>query len=377
MKTAGIYIHIPFCENKCNYCDYYCLANQNSDIGIFIKMLHKEIERTAREHEENWLFDTIYFGGGSPTLLSSKSINDILHKLKNNFNTAANIEVTLEVNPGEIETKELSSFKEFGVNRLSIGFQSLHEDLLHTLSRTHTRNDCFKTFENARVAGFNNISIDMLYNIPVQSVENWLKDLNIVISLEPDHIATYPLTIEEDTVLSKQINLGEISPVPEEIEFKMFTQCTQLLTESGFTQYEVAHFSKMGKECRHNQHYWNLEPYLAFGPSAHGYDGKKRWWNVSSLDEYLNALSNNKNSVSGFETLSSSDRFNEAVIYGLRTRGGISTEILHKHKNHGLIEASVKRWEKYLDISSDAIRMKPGNYHLADEIVSEMLTSDC
>ena len=377
MKTAGIYIHIPFCENKCNYCDYYCLENQNSDIGIFVKMLQKEIELTASEYEENWLFDTIYFGGGSPTILSSKSINDILHQLKNNFNTAANIEVTLEMNPGEMTKDKLLSLKSSGVNRLSLGFQSLHEDLLHTLSRTHNRNDCFKTFENARVAGFNNISIDMLYNIPGQSVESWLKDLSIVINLKPDHIATYPLTIEEGTALSQQINSGEISPVPEEIELKMFTQCTQLLTESGFTQYEVAHFSKMGKECRHNQHYWNLEPYLAFGPSAHGYDGKKRWWNVSSLDEYLNALSKNKNSVSGLETLSSSDRFNEAVIYGLRTNGGISTAVLQKHKHNGSIEASLKRWGKYLDISSDAIRMKPGNYHLADEIVSEMLISDC
>jgi len=377
MKTAGIYIHIPFCENKCNYCDYYCLENQNSDIGIFVEMLLKEIELTASKHVENWLFDTIYFGGGSPTLLSFQSINDILHQLKTNFNTASNIEVTLEINPGETTKDRLLSLKSLGINRLSLGFQSLHEDLLHTLSRTHNRNDCFKTFENTRIVGFDNISIDMLYNIPGQSVESWLKDLSIVINLKPDHIAIYPLTVEEDTILSKQINSGEISPVREEIELKMFTQCTQLLTESRFTQYEVAHFSKMGKKCRHNQHYWNLEPYLAFGPSAHGYDGKIRWWNVSSLDEYLNALSNNKKPISGFETLSSSDRFNESVIYGLRTNGGISTAVLQKHKHTGLIEASVKRWRKYLDISNDAICMKPGNFHLADEIVSEMLISDC
>ena len=132
-----------------------------------------------------------------------------------------------------------------------------------------------------------NISIDMLYNIPGQSVEIWLKDLTIVSTLKLDHIAIYPLTLEEGTVLFQQMNSGEISPVPEETELQMFTQGSQFLTDSGFTQYEVAHFSKMGKKCRHNQHYWNLEPYLAFGPSAHGYDGKKRWWNVSSLDEYL------------------------------------------------------------------------------------------
>jgi oxygen-independent coproporphyrinogen-3 oxidase len=216
----------------------------------------------------------------------------------------------------------------------------------------------------------------MLYNIPGQSVENWLKDLSIVINLKPNHIATYPLIIEEDTVLFKQISAGKISPVPEKTELKMFTHGCQLLTESEYTQYEVAHFSKMGKECRHNQHYWKLEPYLAFGPSAHGYDGKKRWWNVSSLDEYLSALSKNKTPVSGFETLSSSDKFNEAVIYGLRTNEGISTSVLQKHEHNGLIEASLQKWGNYLDISSDAIRMKPGHYHLADEIISEMMMSD-
>ena len=376
MKTAGIYIHIPFCKSKCNYCDYYSLEKREKDIPGFVEMLMREIEFTAKDHNKDWIFNTIYFGGGSPALLSSKSIHDILHQLIYQFNTAENIEVTLEVNPDETTGDNLLSLKNSGVNRLSLGFQSLNEGLLHTLSRTHNPDDCITIYNDSRKAGFDNISIDMLYNIPGQSIENWLKDLTIVSTLKPDHIAIYPLTLEEGTVLFQQMNSGKISLVPEKTELQMFTQGSQFLTDSGFTQYEVAHFSKMGKECQHNQHYWNLEPYLAFGPSAHGYDGKKRWWNVSSLDEYLSALSKNKNPVSGFETLSYSDRFNEAVIYGLRTNEGIPTAVLQKHEHNGSIESSLKKWGNYLDISSDAIRMKPGHYHLADKIASEMMMSD-
>ena len=213
----------------------------------------------------------------------------------------------------------------------------------------------------------------MVYNIPGQSVEVWLKDLTIVSTLKPDHIATYPLTLEEGTVLFQQMNSGEISPVPEETELQMFTQGSQFLTDSGFTQYEVAHFSKPGKECQHNQHYWNLEPYLAFGPSAHGYDGKKRWWNVSSLDDYISKLSRNEKPVSGFETLSYTDRFNEAVMYGLRTNKGISIEILQKFKSKVYLESSLDKWKSHLDVSKETIRIRPGYYHLVDEICTNML----
>ena len=376
MKTAGIYIHIPFCKNKCNYCDYYSLEKREKDIPGFVEMLMREIEFTAKDHNKDWIFNTIYFGGGSPALLSSKSMNDILHQLKNHFNTAANIEVTLEVNPNDTTGDKLLSLKNSGVNRLSLGFQSLNEGLLYTLSRTHNPDDCITIYNDSRKTGFDNISIDMLYNIPGQSVENWLKDLTIVYTLKPDHIAIYPLTLEENTLLFQQMNSGGISPVPEETELQMFTQGSQFLTESGFTQYEVAHFSKMGKKCQHNQHYWNLEPYLAFGPSAHGYDGKKRWWNVSSLDDYISKLSRNEKPVAGFETLSYTDRFNEAVMYGLRTNKGISTEILQKFKSKVYLESNLNKWKSHLDVSKETIRIRPGHYHLVDEICTDMIAID-
>ena len=305
MKAAGIYIHIPFCKSKCNYCDYYSLEKRDSEIDVFVEMLHREIDLTAHEHDKDWNFDTIYFGGGSPALLPTKDVDDILGKLRKQFNTAKHVEVTLEINPDETTKGELLSFKDSGINRLSIGFQSLDPSLLHTLSRTHNPDDCFTIYNHARQAGFENINIDLMNNIPGQSIEDWLKHLKVVTDIKPDHITIYSLTIEKETPLFGKIKSGEITSIPKVIELDMFTQGNQFLMDSGFTQYEVSHFSKLGKECRHNQHYWSLDPYLAFGPSAHGYDGIKRWWNMSSLDDYISKLSTNVKPIGGFETLSS------------------------------------------------------------------------
>ena len=269
------------------------------------------------------------------------------------FCISNNIELTLEINPGETKKETLFSLKELGVNRLSIGFQSLDHGLLTTLSRTHRLDDCFTMYEDARVAGFDNINIDMMYNIPEQSLDRWVDDLKTLVKLDCDHIAIFPLTSEKGTPFYNQVNSGEVKLPGSHIEESMFTHSSQLLSKYGFIQYEVAHFSKPGKECQHNQHYWNLEPYLAFGPSAHGYDGKKRWWNVSSLDDYISKLSRNEKPVSGFETLSYTDRFNEAVMYGLRTNKGISTEILKKYKSKVYLE-----YDLYGVTSSDGISKK-------------------
>ena len=222
MKTAGIYIHIPFCKNKCNYCDYYSIEKREKDVGNFVEMLLKEIELTAKVHDKDWIFDTIYFGGGSPALLSIDDFNNILNKLYLYFNISEHIELTLEVNPGEKSKEELSLLKESGVNRLSIGFQSLDLKLLQVLSRTHNPDDCSKTFENARVAGFDNISIDLLYNIPGQTIKRWLDDLETLIQLNCEHIAISPLTSEKDTPFYKQVQLGEIKLPDSANEEEMF-----------------------------------------------------------------------------------------------------------------------------------------------------------
>jgi len=373
VKSAGIYIHIPFCEKKCNYCDYYCFENRTSDLDIFTKMLKREIELTAKKFNKDWLFDTIYFGGGSPALLPSKEIDNILTNIKNQYNIAECLEVTLEINPNETTQRGLSLIKKAGINRLSIGFQSLESKLLHTLSRTHKPNDCNLIYNHARGSGFDNISIDMLYNIPGQSVKNWLQNLSAVTALHPDHIATYPLMIEEMTPFNHQIISDNILPVSEKTEQKMFIQGSQLLKENGYIQYEIAHFSQRGKECKHNLHYWHLEPYIAFGPSAHSYDGEKRWWNISSIDAYIKSLSNNEIPTHGFETLNVMQHYNEKIICGLRTKQGIELDMLQDIVDKRYFESIIKKWENSLEISNKTIKIKSGHYYLADEITSDMM----
>jgi len=220
---------------------------------------------------------------------------------------------------------------------------------------------------------FDNINIDMMYNIPGQSLSRWVNDLKTLMKLDCDHIAIFPLTSETGTPFYNQVNSGEIKLPGSHIEESMFTHSSQLLSKNGFIQYEVAHFSKPGKECQHNQHYWSLDSYLAFGPSANGYDGIKRWWNVSSLDDYISKLSRNEKPVAGFETLSYTDRFNEAVMYGLRTNKGISIETLQKFKSKVYLESSLDKWKSHLDVSKETIRIRPGHYHLVDEICTNML----
>ena len=376
MKTAGIYIHFPFCENRCIYCDYYSIEKQENDIGYFVKMLCQEIDLTAKNHKHDWQFDTIYFGGGSPALLSPNDIKYVLNKLKNHFNISENIELTLEVNPGETNKEQLYLFKELGINRLSIGFQSLDSEFLKTLSRIHNPDDCFTIYNDARDAGFDNISIDMMYNIPGQTICKWLDNLKTLIKLNCDHIAIFSLTLEKGTPFYNQVRLDKMDLPNFHTEEEMFTRGSQFLTDNIFTQYEVAHFTKLDKECLHNQHYWKLDPYLAFGPSANGYDGSRRWWNVSSLEDYYSKLSSNKKPVAGSETLNYSDRFNEAVIYGLRTKNGILTEKLQEFEYKGSLESSLKKWGDHLYISKEAICIKPGHFHLADEISTDMLLPD-
>jgi len=328
MTSAGIYIHIPFCQKICNYCDYFTTEKQHAEIPQFVELLLREIELTATEFNHKWQFDSIYFGGGSPALLPPKNLEIILNNLRDHFSLIKNPEVTIEINPGENSYEDLQSFRKIGINRLSIGFQSLKSELLTLLTRQHNQDDCIAIYENARKAGFINISIDMLYNIPGQSVEGWLNDLKTVVTIHPEHIAMYSLTAEKNTPFYADIQNGGLSLPEAVMEGEMFKDGSQYLRDCGFTHYEVSHFAKSGNESVHNLHYWRRDPYLAFGPSAHGFDGYKRYWNVSSLDKYFELLSQNKLPIQGGEILTDENIDNEIIINGLRTNLGIPLSCL-------------------------------------------------
>ena len=374
MHSAGIYIHIPFCNIKCMYCDFYSITKRNNDMPKFIESLIKEIKQTAKTHNHNWIFDTIFFGGGTPSLLDPKWIRKILDTLYFNFNFSKKIEITLEVNPGEVSLENLMGFKRSGINRLSLGFQSLRPKLLNFLSRIHTPENNLKTFNHARKAGFNNINIDLIFNIPGQTVREWKEDLKKIVKITPDHISAYSLTVEKNTILHGQILKGNICMPKEEIDLKMFEFAQNFLNKHNYLQYEISNYALQGMECKHNLHYWNLEPYLAFGPAAHGYDGKVRWWNVSSLDNYMDKINTNQSPIAEKEILNEMEHFNEIIFNGIRTNNGIELKKLNSFSSHSNdFNASIIKWNDKLNISSKFIQLKKEAFKFADEIASDMM----
>jgi len=374
MTKAGIYIHIPFCTFKCIYCDYYSIEKREKDMPRFVEMLIREIKLTANKYEEDWTFDTIFFGGGTPSLLEPQWIEKILYTLNRFFNISMETEITLEANPGEAPKMRLVEFRKLGINRLSLGFQSLQPKLLTKLSRIHGPNDCFSTYQDAREAGFENINVDMLFNIPNQSPEVFEDDLKQVAKLSPEHISAYSLTVEKNTPFHTKVMNGEMTMPSEEIDLDMFEFCRKYLTSHGYSQYEISSYTQDGMECLHNLHYWNMEPYLAFGPSAHGYDGYIRWWNASSLNTYMQILDNNERPIIGSESLTREDHFNEAVFNGLRTMKGIQIGKINSWKDEiNNMNSAIQKWKNRLDITKDSISLKSDSYKYADEIALDMM----
>ena len=369
MNSAGIYIHIPFCQYICNYCDYFTTEKKAGNIPHFVKMLLREIELTAGNFDHHdWRIDSIYLGGGSPALLLPEDLEIILNKLREHFPFSQFPEITLEINPGENTFADLKSYFELEVNRLSIGFQSLKSELLTLLTRQHNQDDCVTIYENARKAGIENISIDMLYNIPGQSLDDWLNDLKAIIEMQPEHIAIYLLTAEAGTPFYTDIQNGDLSFPPAAVENEMYREGSRYLRDCGFSQYEVSHFAKPEKECRHNLHYWKRDPYLAFGPSAHGFDGEKRYWNIASLVQYYEMLSQNNLPIQNTEILSAENIVNEIVMNGLRTNLGVPTSCFDN-----IDDISIQKWESYLEIENGSLLLKPEYFHLADEITADLM----
>ena len=372
MNKAALYIHIPFCKVKCVYCDFYSITKKEDQIPIFTECLLKEIE-AYKDYANKWEFNTIFLGGGTPSLLPSNYLEQILRKLDDNFDTSNVEEITLEANPGEAPLEHLKDIKSLGVNRISIGFQSFNDKILNLLGRLHKSEDCFKTFENARKAGFDNINTDMIFNIPGLSVEKWIKDLNKLLKLNPEHISAYSLTVEPSTKLFNLVKNKEVLMPLEKTDIEQFLITNDILSKHSYNHYEISNYSKENKECKHNLHYWNLSPYLSFGPSAHSYDLDKRWWNKRSLDKYIQDLQNDKLPVDCSEELSKKDNFNELVLNGLRLSNGLNMDNLKNYKeffNKNQLNQINKKWD-CLSVDDENIKLTNKGFLFVDEITKE------
>ncbi len=323
--AAGIYVHIPFCIQKCRYCDFYSVTDLSLQVD-FIKALEKEIRST----KSRLAFDSLYIGGGTPSVLPAPLIEKIIAETFRQFNLDASAEITLEVNPGTVTLNALKAFRKIGVNRLNIGVQSFRDDQLRWLGRLHSALDAKKAVRWARAAGFDRIGMDLIYGIPGQSRKGWIADLHQAILLNPEHLSCYMLTCEPDTLLDHMRLRGEFLPMPDEEVCGLFEATVAELSENNYPLYEISNFARKdsGKpgvnRSRHNQKYWSGAAYLGFGPAAHSYRCPIRCRNHRSIDAYLADVESGRLPVAEKETLSKEQQLMEIVFLGLRTLEGIS-----------------------------------------------------
>jgi oxygen-independent coproporphyrinogen-3 oxidase len=375
MKTSGIYIHIPFCIAKCIYCDFYSVVDQEDHINDFVYNLNKEI-KNIKINENDWKFDSIYLGGGTPSLLNPFQLESILSVLQKKVDISKIVEFTLEANPGEFSPKKLEDFRALGVNRVSIGIQSFNDKYLHFLTRIHTSKEAINSFRFARDAGFENINCDLIYNIPDQSIIDWEIDLKQLIKLNPEHISAYSLTIEKGTVLYDLIKNGSIKMPNDETFNKLYTTTTRILKNNGYEQYEISNFAKQGKESKHNFHYWNHDRYIGFGPSAHSFDGKKRWNNYNNLEQYNLFLENGKSPIEAFDYIDENNMINEIVGFGLRMTKGIAFSKIPKNKIKDLklrIENIMNKYPGMIIVDHEKLRLNQKGMQFADSIAVELM----
>jgi len=317
---AGIYIHIPFCVRKCHYCDFYSVTD-HSLVKEFVDALILEMEMFS---EVGLLFDTLYIGGGTPSVLESTEIDRIIKKALPLFQIASDSEITIEVNPGTVTPESLKNFRQSGINRINIGIQSFHDGNLKVLGRIHSAEEGKTAIKCARNAGFENIGLDLISGIPKQTEKSWLFDLETALQFEPEHLSCYMLTYEHGTPLYKDFENGELSPLPEPLAVSLFRSTGDFLENKGYIHYEISNFARSEETIsRHNTKYWNFTPYIGLGPSAHSFYGTKRSWNRRSVKDYINDIDSGIMPAEGEEDLSMEQQIIEAIFLGLRQKCGI------------------------------------------------------
>ncbi|HZI68433.1 MAG TPA: radical SAM family heme chaperone HemW, partial [Hanamia sp.] len=384
---AGFYIHIPFCKQACFYCNFHFSTSAKSTKEMTTAFV-KEIElrrKMADSDEQKHLsviipeeekVETIYFGGGTPSLISSEEISQIISTIKKNYQISSNAEVTLEANPDDINAQTINNWKSAGINRLSIGIQSFVERDLKWMNRAHNAEQALRSIDLARQAGFNNFSIDLIFGTPGLSDEEWEKNIQTVIDLQVPHISSYALTVEPKTALQKMIELKKKENINDEAQARQFMILVQMLKDAGYEHYEISNFAKPGFRSRHNSSYWQGEKYIGIGPSAHSFDGEARSWNVANNHAYTKSIAENK-IPSELEVLTPSQKLNEYVMTSLRTAEGMDLDLIastfsnaEKSRIEQLLEQKVEK-ENFIRRGNKIILTGKGKL-FADRIAVEL-----
>ena len=377
---SGIYIHIPFCKSRCAYCDFH------SGTNLFLKeklisaicseiKSRKDYLPSRTSGNDNEPVKTIYFGGGTPSLLAANEFSKILNTIHQTFDTSQVVETTLEVNPDDI-TDEYAKMLRTYFDRISIGIQSFNNNELALINRRHSAEKAMESVKICQANGFDNISIDLIYGLPNQDVKSWENNLKKAIELNPQHISAYHLTYENGTKITQLLNGKKINPVAEETSLKMFSRLTELLEQNGFEQYEISNFAKKGFRSKHNSSYWNNAAYIGIGPSAHSYNLHSRQWNISDTKQYIDNIEN-KTVFFEKEELSAEEKYNDFIITRLRTKEGINLDVL-KNFGENFYQHCLKNAENWLNkniltIIDNHLRLTKKGIFISDTIFLDLI----
>ena len=377
--AAGIYIHIPFCLRKCSYCDFYSIPVPEKDLlESYTNCLIQELKTQA----PNWRdrkFSTIYLGGGTPSLLAPTQIGRILAEVFGSYDMLSEPEISMEANPATLSLQALKELKQAGINRLSLGVQSFQDDELQLLGRIHGVQEIWETVAGLERAGFTNYNIDLIYGIPGQSLQSWIKNLGMAVKCHPQHISAYLLQLDPSTPLAKRIKQGTLPEADEDLEASMYYSSIDYLHSEGYQHYEISNFSQPNYACRHNLIYWQAHEYLGLGAGAVSYKDGQRIINQADFKAYLDDINRDQGcAVEILETMSPREKFLDAIILGLRLTAGISSaEILDrfgidfKREYHAIIEKLVG--QGLLDVKEDRIALTRQGYFLSNQVLCQFV----
>ena len=372
---AGLYLHIPFCKSRCIYCGFYSTTSLSLQ-SQYTEAICKEMTQ-RKDYITNHAINTIYLGGGTPSQLSFDNLQHITHYLYNTYNVKQEAEFTIEVNPDDVNNEFIHNLKQLPINRISIGIQTFNDKLLKLIRRRHTASQAKDAIKSLKDNGFNNISIDLMFGFPNETIQEWENDIQQAIELDVQHISAYSLMFEEGTPLYAMLTNGKVEEIEEEKSLQMYQILIDRLSTAGYTQYEISNFCKSGYHSRHNSNYWNNTPYIGIGAAAHSFDGTSRQWNIDNLTEYIDGINNNKR-IYEIEELTTNQKYNERIMTRLRTMEGLNLNSLIKEFGKDKYDYCIKAATKYIDDKKLYINKDNNNMALTRQglFISNQIMSD-
>ena len=375
--SIGLYIHIPFCRRICPYCSFSVTTGRSEFIDRYLDALEMEMKIKSEKLCIGRVFDTVYIGGGTPTVLSVEQLKGVLRSVYKYWRWVDNAEITLEANPGTLDIDKLRDIRDLGINRISLGVQSFNDRVLKALYRDHTSDETVEAFNLARKAGFENINIDLIFGAPGGDLRSWEEDLDVALDLAPEHMSIYGLTIEPGTPFDRMYKRGRLNLPTEETQGQMYNIAMERLEDRGYEHYEISNFSKTGFQSRHNQSYWDGSEYVGVGTSAHSFWDGRRFWNVFETSDYVDRLEKGMDVLEDEEVLSEGERICESIFLGLRTGEGIDLKGFYERHSFDYREKARKCLgplieKRLIEDSGGSIRLTQSGFMVADSVIEEL-----